>query len=169
MSEATDLQIVREMFDSWNTQDLARYRKALDAECTVATHHVSDQVRGCQAACDAMRGWFDVFPDLHFHIEDMIPIGKRVLTRWLTTATPQSEGMRSPSAEPQLKIHGCSVIELRNGKVVQMWSYWDSDEMVRTVSRPRRGNDHHRRDDGYEPEWRASSERREGDAELRYC
>jgi predicted ester cyclase len=134
MSELTNLQIVREMFDAWNTQDLARYVKVLHAECTMATHRLSGRVRGCEAACEAMRQWFDVFPDLHYHIEAMIPIGERIMTRWLTTATPEGQALRRQQTKRQLQVHGCTVIKLRDGKVLDVWSYWDSDQLVRIMS-----------------------------------
>jgi ketosteroid isomerase-like protein len=127
MSELRNLQIAREMFDAWNTQDLARYVKVLHADCTVVTHHLSGRVRGFEPACDAMRQWFDVLPDLHFHVEAMVPIGEHVMTRWLATATLEGQAMRRRQTERQLQVHGCTVIELRDGKVLDVWSYWDSD------------------------------------------
>ena len=129
--EEPNVQIVQEMFDAWNTRDVARYVKMLDAECSVLTHGIPGHVQGRDAAVDAMRRWLTAFTDLHFHVAAVVPIGERIVASWQATATPPVGVMRHPPAERVVKASGCTVIEFRHGRVGYVWSYWDNAEMLR--------------------------------------
>ena len=137
MSELEQTQLVREMFDAWNKHDVARYSTVLHAACTVEWTARRQAARGdlvgSETASAAMRHWLSVFPDLHFDVEATASSGGRVVASWRATAT---------RAEGGLETRGCSVVAVQGERIVDVWSYWDGDQMLRYLSEPRqRGSD----------------------------
>jgi ketosteroid isomerase-like protein len=137
VSEFEHTQIVREMFDAWNSHDVARYSTVLHAACTVewTTRRQSSRgdLVGSETASAAMRQWLSVLPDLHFDVEATASSGGRVVASWRATATRADRG---------LETRGCSVVAVEGERIVNVWSYWDSDQMLRHLSEPRqRGSD----------------------------
>jgi len=81
VSEFEHTQIVREMFDAWNSHDVARYSTVLHAACTVEWTTRRQSARGdlvgSETASAAMRQWLSIFPDLHFDVEATASSGGR--------------------------------------------------------------------------------------------
>jgi ketosteroid isomerase-like protein len=137
VSEFEHTQIVREMFDAWNSHDVARYSTVLHAACTVEWTTRRQSARGdlvgSETASAAMRRWLSVFPDLHFDVEATASSGGRVVASWRATATRAGGG---------LETGGCSVVAIQGERIVNVWSYWDSDRMLRHLSESlQRGSD----------------------------
>lgn len=128
------LEIVREMFEAWNTHDVASYAQKLHGACLVEWSTAHDAalayMLGSEVACDAMRTWLRVFPDIHFHVEAMVASsGDHVVTSWVATATRAGRGLEVP---------GCSVVEFVGEKIIHVWTYWDNDRMLRWLDGSRR-------------------------------
>jgi predicted ester cyclase len=51
--------------------------------------------------------------------------GEHVVTQYTATGTHNGDLMGIPPTRRQAEVHGCTVAEIRNGKVVRSYVYWD--------------------------------------------
>ncbi len=53
--------------------------------------------------------------------------------RWTVTGTHQEKLMGIPPTGNRVEIHGCSVDEIHDGKVVRDYTYWNSAALLRQL------------------------------------
>ena len=133
MSESENLQISRQTWDAWNAHDPAGYLKFLDANYVIESDTIPQPIRGLEAARGFMQMYVDAFPDLHFSIDQMIASGDTVVTRWTATGTHRGSLMGIPATNRQAQTRGCTVTEIRNGKAIHDWTYWDTGNLLRQL------------------------------------
>jgi ketosteroid isomerase-like protein len=120
-AEGVVARTVRAAVQAWNAHDPRRYAALLDRRYVGETHAVPLAVRGRGAARRVMRMKCKLFRDLRFHVQDVVTNGNETLVSWVATGTRGNERMR---------VSGCTVGGVRQGKIVHTWCYWDSDEML---------------------------------------
>jgi steroid delta-isomerase-like uncharacterized protein len=133
MTEQENLQIGRRVFEAWNAHDPNRYAALLDPGHVWETDTLPQTVRGRDAARQTMQMYLGAFPDLHFDIEQMLGSGNHVVTRWRATGTHRGELMGIAPTHRRVELHGCTVNEIKNGKSVHVWLYWDSGHLLRQL------------------------------------
>jgi steroid delta-isomerase-like uncharacterized protein len=133
MSEPENLQISRQLWDAWNAHDPAGYLKFLDANYVIESDTIPQPIRGLEAARGFMQMYVDAFPDLHFSIDQMIASGDTVVTRWTATGTHRGPLMGIPATNRYVQTRGCTVGDIRNGKSIHDWTYWDTGNMLRQL------------------------------------
>jgi steroid delta-isomerase-like uncharacterized protein len=90
-------------------------------------------------APEGYRDWFGAlfaaFPDYRFEIVDIVADEQRAAVRWRSsgsfTGTGSFEGM-VPNGQ-QVDIEGCDVLEIRDGKIVDLNAYLNAAEMARQL------------------------------------
>jgi predicted ester cyclase len=107
--------------DAWNRHDADRYASLLGGRYVGETHAVPVTLRGRRAARRAMRMKLAVFPDLRFSLEDLVTVGHDSLVSWTATGTHNRRRVR---------VSGCTVARLHNGRIDQTWCYWDKADML---------------------------------------
>jgi steroid delta-isomerase-like uncharacterized protein len=133
VTEQENLQIARRVFEAWNAHDPNRYAALLDPGHVWETDTLPQTVRGRDAARQTMQMYQGAFPDLHFEIEQMLGSGNHVVTRWRVTGTHRGEFMGIAPTHRRVELHGCTVNEIKNGKSVHAWLYWDSGHLLRQL------------------------------------
>jgi len=73
------------------------------------------------------------FPDLHIEIEQIFSSGDYVTLRWLATGTHGGELMGIAPTNRRAVTHGCTIDEIRDGKIVREWAYWDTGNLLRQL------------------------------------
>jgi C-1 hydroxylase len=66
------------------------------------------------------------FPDGHFHLEDMVAEGDKVLLRWTCSGTHQGPWMGIPATGKQVSFIGMDLWRFADGKVVEAWFLADN-------------------------------------------
>jgi steroid delta-isomerase-like uncharacterized protein len=84
-----------------------------------------------------MQMYITAFPDLHFRIDQLHASGDHVVTQYTATGTHNGDLMGIPPTRRQAEVHGCTVAEIRNGKVVRSCVYWDTGHLLRQLTVPR--------------------------------
>ena len=133
MSEQENIQAFREFMEAFNTQDLDRMSTFIDDDHVMDSDTLPETFRGREAWRQAMQGYFNAFPDLHFDIEQIFASGDYVTLRWRATGTHQGELAGIPATGRPVDLHGCTVREIRNGKSVHEWTYWDTGRMMQQM------------------------------------
>ena len=133
MPEQENLQIVRQLFEAWNAHDPDRLAALLDEGFVGESDTLPDSTRGREAEKQVLQMYTRAFPDLHFDIEQMIASQDYVVTRWRAIGTHRGELMGIPPTNRRAETHGCAVNELKKGKVIHGWIYWDTGTLLRQL------------------------------------
>jgi ketosteroid isomerase-like protein len=107
---------------AWNGRDASGYGALLGDDYVGETHAVPVTLYGRGAARRAMRMKFAMFPDLKFDVHDVVTAGDEALVSWVATATTRGH--------ERVRVSGCTVGRMRDGKIGHTWCYWDAKEMV---------------------------------------
>jgi len=80
-----------------------------------------------------MQMYIAAFPDLHFSIDQLLPSGDFVVTRYTATGTHNGDLMGILPTKRRAEVHGCTVMEVRNSTVVRSFVYWDTGHLLRQL------------------------------------
>jgi steroid delta-isomerase-like uncharacterized protein len=128
-----NLRIVREGWDAWNAHDIEGAGKNLDERHVWETDTLPAPVVGRDGYRQAMQMYVRAFPDLRFTIDQLLPSGDYVVTQYTATGTQKGELMGIPPTNRRAETHGCTVAEIRNGKVIRTSVYWDTGHLLRQL------------------------------------
>jgi predicted ester cyclase len=76
---------------------------------------------------------FKAFPDFHFEADQIIASGDYVVARWHVTGTHKGEFNGISPTNRQVSSRGCTVSEIRNGRVVKSSMYSDQLAILRQL------------------------------------
>jgi len=133
MSEVSNRQLVEESFAALNAHDLDRYIRDLDDSYVSDSDAFRSPVFGKEAAKDLIATYFKAFPDLHFEIEQIIACGDYVVSRWRSKGVHRGEFNGLPSTNKPVSLKGCTVSEIRDGRIVKSSIYFDQLLMLQQL------------------------------------
>ena len=133
MADQDNIRVVREAFDAWNDHDVERQLKLLDEKHVVESDTIPQPAIGREAFRQFMQIYLVAFPDLHLALDQILASGDFVVTRWTATGTHRGELMGIPPTGRSTTTHGCTVYEIRNGKQIRFWTYWDTGNLLRQL------------------------------------
>ena len=70
------------------------------------------------------------FPDIHFEVLQVLAEGDYVLIQWRASGTHAERlvtmtGQTIPPTRRSMTVSGAALAEVRDGKIVREWTYWD--------------------------------------------
>lgn len=125
MSETDNRRMTEEAFAALNAHDADRYVKNLDDSYVLESDAFPAPVRGREGAKQVVAAYFKAFPDFHCEAEQVITSGDHVVVRWRVSGTHKGEYNGISPTNRQISARGCTVIEIRNGRVVKSAMYSD--------------------------------------------
>lgn len=131
MADAVD--IVRESINAWNAHDPDGVAKLVSNDFASESDTLPAALRGPEAVRQVVQMYVRAFPDLHFEIEQILASADYVITRWRATGTHGGELMGIPPTNRGAVTHGCTVTEVKNGKMAREWVYWDTGNLLRQL------------------------------------
>jgi steroid delta-isomerase-like uncharacterized protein len=133
MSEQKNLEIAEKSLNSINTRTQEQmtnlYADDYLADSPGATGVTLEQSRANTQV------YLEAYPDLHFEVLRRIAQGDYVVLDWVATGT-NSGPLRTPSGNSipatgtKGKIYGSTTYEIKDGKIVHSWVYWDRVAML---------------------------------------
>ncbi|MGH7268408.1 MAG: ester cyclase [Candidatus Rokuibacteriota bacterium] len=126
-------EIARQALEAWNAHDPDRYLSRLGEKFVSESDTLPGPVTSREAAREAMHMYTRAFPDLRFEIQQLLPSGDYVTIRWKATGTHRGELMGIPPTNRKAETHGCTVSEVRDGRIVHEWVYWDTGNLLRQL------------------------------------
>jgi steroid delta-isomerase-like uncharacterized protein len=133
MAEQDNVRIVQEVWDAWNAHDIEGVVKSLDEKHAWETDTLPAPIVGRDSYRQAMRMYIAAFPDLHFTVDQLLPSGDYVVSRYTATGTHRGELSGIPATNRRAETHGCTIAEIRNGKAIRTWGYWDTGHLLRQL------------------------------------
>jgi steroid delta-isomerase-like uncharacterized protein len=125
MSTADNIEIVKQAYAAWNAHDPDQYVQLIADDYVWDTDFFPAPVRGAEETKKAMSVYFTAFPDLRMDIETTIAADNHVVICWTVSGTHQGEFMGIPATHKNASVRGCTVTELRDGKIVKSATYSD--------------------------------------------
>lgn len=105
----------------WNQKDLTAIGEYMD-ESTIIHTHLKDY-HGKQRMEDVASAWTVAFPDLRIENENIISENDLVSIQWHAHGTHLGVYREmNPTGNP-VTCHGVTVYRIRNGKIIEYWSY----------------------------------------------
>ena len=106
----------------------------------VVSHTVSGDVTGIDQFLDRVyRPFLGAFPDLQIEIENSLADEDDVAVRWHATGTHTGEGFGVPASGRRIALRGVTWIEIRDGRMVEGWDFWDSAALLAQLREPDAG------------------------------
>jgi len=125
MSEADNRRLVEEAFEAINAHDPDRYVQLVDASYVMENPASPTPILGRERVKQFMAMYFNAFPDFHYDIEQIIVSGDWVVSRWRVTGTHKGEFNGIPATNRQVTSRGCTVTEIRNGRIAKTSVHYD--------------------------------------------
>ena len=138
MSEQDNLRITKEILAAINAHDPDRYVNCFDESHVWENEAFPAPIQGREGAKQLLRMYFDAFPDLRIEAERTITGGDHVVTCWRMTGTHKAQfrgpgALDLPPTNKQFSSRGCTVTELKNGRVVRTSVYSDTLATLRQL------------------------------------
>ena len=138
MSEQDNLKIMKEALAAINAHDPDRYVSYLDESHIWENEAFPAPVHGREGAKQLLRMYFEAFPDLRFETEQIITSGDHVVHCWRSTGTHKAQfrgpgALEIPPTNKQFSSRGCTVSEIKNGRVVRSVVYSDTLAALRQL------------------------------------
>ncbi len=133
MSTEDNVRIVYDALEAWNKHDPRRYASLLDDEHVIESDTIPAPMAGPEAARQFMQIYISAFPDLRLDNEQVLGSGDFVTVRWTATGTHRGDLMGVAPTNRRAITHGCTVYEIKNGKITHEWVYWDSGHLLRQL------------------------------------
>jgi steroid delta-isomerase-like uncharacterized protein len=133
MSEQDNLRVARQMWDAWNAHDVDGVLKNLDEKHVWETDTLPAPVVGRDRYRQTMEMYIAAFPDLRFSVDQLLCSGDYVVTRYTATGTHRGDLMGIAPTNRRAETHGCTIAEIKNGKIVHGWIYWDTGHLLRQL------------------------------------
>jgi steroid delta-isomerase-like uncharacterized protein len=122
-------QIALSIFEALNSRDLSVWSKHLAEEYTAEHPGVSVPLNKTMGIGYNQR-FVTAFPDIHFEVLGVHAEGDYVLIQWRARGTHAERlatmsGQTIPPTRRPMTVSGVAVAELRDGKILHEWTYWD--------------------------------------------
>ena len=130
---ADSMDIAREIIKAWNAHDPDGVARLVSNDYVSESDTLPAPLRGPEAVRQVVQMYLHAFPDLHFEIEQVFSSGNYVTLRWHATGTHRGELMGIAPTNRPAETHGCTVEEVRDGKIVREWAYWDTGSLLRQL------------------------------------
>ena len=94
---------------------------------------VPGQLPGAEGVRRKLLALRRAFPDIRFHLEDLVGEGDRVAARYYWEGTQQGEFMGISPAGKQVRVRGMDFYRLEAGKIVEHWDCVDELGLLRQL------------------------------------
>jgi steroid delta-isomerase-like uncharacterized protein len=91
------------------------------------------EMQGPEGIKEFVTSYLAGFPDGKITIDEQLAEGDLVASRWTGRGTHQGELMGIPPTGKQVTVSGITISRVKNGKVVEEWSNWDTLGMLQQL------------------------------------
>jgi len=121
----------RALEDSW--QDPGVFDELISSDYVGYDPALPEPIRGPQGAKNNFKQYSDAFEGAHITVKDQIAEGDAVATRWEGRGRHTGELMGVPPTGKEIVVEGLNLTRLRDGKIVEEWSNWDTIGMLQQI------------------------------------
>ena len=137
MSAQENKAIVQRFFDEvCNARKLEVANELFSADHTYSDPSIPGIPPGPEGQKQLVTTYQTAFPDAHWHVEEMIAEGDKVVTRWTGRGTHKAELQGNPPIPPtgkEVAVPGIWIHRIAGGKIVESWNVWDTLGMLQQL------------------------------------
>ena len=134
MPEQDNLQLMKKVFDAFNAHDIDRVMGLVDEAIVAESDTLPDEpLKGRDACRNYLRVYTTAFPNARYEIDQMMASGDSVVTRGRMTGTHRGEFRGFAATDRSFEVNFCRIDQFRDGKIVHVWSYWDTGTLLRQL------------------------------------
>jgi len=126
MSEQENIETAKKQIAALNARKLDEYLNGIDESFVGESESPLSPIRGREGARKNLEMFFAAFPDARFEIEQILASGDFIVVRSVVTGTHKGNLAGIAATNKPVKFHGCTVVELRNGKAIRLRGYADN-------------------------------------------
>jgi steroid delta-isomerase-like uncharacterized protein len=128
-AEVENKQIALSLFEALNARDLSLWSQHL-AEDYIAEHPGVSVPLNKTRSMGYNQRFVTAFPDIYFEVLHVLAEGDHVLIHWMASGTHSERlatvtGETIPPTRRTVSLSGTELSEVKDGKIVREWSYWD--------------------------------------------
>jgi predicted ester cyclase len=134
MSEQENIKAASAFFEAWNAGDLSG-SEAYEADNFVAENPGAAGPLNSEQNRKYLENFITAFPGSKFEVLLTVTQGDYVVQHWRATGTNSGvlhspSGAAIPPTGKRVVIVGSTTSEIKNGKVVHTWGFWDLSSML---------------------------------------
>jgi steroid delta-isomerase-like uncharacterized protein len=133
MSEQVNIEFTKKQIAALNAQNIDDYLSRIDESYVLESETLPGPVRGQDKSRKPLEVIFGAFSDLRLEIEQILVSGDFVVRRYLATGTHKGNYVGIPATNKRVSLHGCSVVEVRNGKAIRNRIYADNVKLLQQL------------------------------------
>lgn len=137
MSEQVNLRAARAFFDAWNSGDLNK-ADAYEADDFMAEGPGAPGPMTTTQNRTYVQNFLTAFPGSQFEEWLTVSEGEYVVTHWRISGTHSAplhspSGAAIPPTGKRVTLTGSTTSQIREGKVVRTWNYWDMASLLAQI------------------------------------
>jgi steroid delta-isomerase-like uncharacterized protein len=133
MTEKENIQLAEQQIAALNARDLEQYLSRIDDSYVGESELAPGPIRGREGVRQNIEMILKAFPDLRIEIEQTIASGDHVVARVRATGTHKGNFRGIAPTNKSIVLHGCNVVEVRNGKAVRGRMYGDNASLFQQL------------------------------------
>ncbi len=134
MSHEDNVRIAHEFQEAWNDRDFDRAARLMADDGEILVVGSGERFTGPDGAVQFSQMWADGFPDGRIEISETISEGDRIAVlyrgRGTHTGTLRNPAGEIPATGREVTLDLCDVMEIRDGKVKTIRTYFDSASLL---------------------------------------
>ena len=133
MSEHENIEISKKQVAAFNARNIDEYLSRIDESFVGESEGPLSPIRGREGMRKNLEMIFAAFPDVRNEIEQILASGDFVVSRAVITGTHKGNFNGIPATNKPVRLHICSVTELRNGKAIRGRLYADNVSLYQQI------------------------------------
>jgi len=124
MSVSENIRLMQRWYkEVWQEKRDETIRELIAADAQVYGH-AAGPLRGPEQFVQYAHQIRGAFSDLKVTVEDIFGDEEKVAARWVASGTHSGEGF-GPASGKTIEVHGMSIVQFKDGKIVAGWDNWD--------------------------------------------
>jgi predicted ester cyclase len=133
--EANKAVVMRAWEEAFNQGKMNVVKEIFDENYVESSPYKTYEPRGIERVKEADEWMKSVFGNLHFQVEQMIAEGDFVFSRAMATGTHIGDFMAIPATNKPVRFAVVVVSKVKNGKIVQDWSFVDTQAILKQIGK----------------------------------
>ena len=130
--EERNKQVVRDYFEKyWNHKDLDGAAELIKDDYN--WHLEGGMEKGLEGWRKGVAAYFEVWPDCHWEVRQIVAEGDLVCVRCVWTGTHSGEWMGVPASGKKIKVANVDVYRLEDGKFAEHWDVMDAMSIFKQI------------------------------------
>lgn len=135
MGVEENLGVIRQEIEAFNAQDWEAYRNCFAESVVTYEPDEPEPIRGHAGLMKRIETYANAFPDVHLEPERLFGQDDWVCLNALFIGTHKGElpgpgGIVLRPTGRSVRVHGCSVFRVRDGKITEFIGYYDQVELL---------------------------------------